>query len=80
MNDEKVITSAEELVSRNNLVESLDRILKEVQKGGERMREQERLGDVADQWRMVIAIFDRLLFVAVLIAILSITIWFLIGL
>ena len=80
MNNENIITSAEELVSRNNLVESLDRILKEVQQGGERMREQERLDDVADQWRMVIAIYDRLLFVAFLIAILSITLWFLIGL
>ena len=80
MNNENIITSAEELVSRNNLVESLDRILKEVQQGGEQMREQERLVDVADQWRMVIAIYDRLLFVAFLIAILSITLWFLIGL
>ena len=59
------------------LVESLDEILKEVQRAGERIKEQEQLDEAADQWRMVVAVCDRLLFVAFLIGILVITVWFL---
>ena len=83
--DNKVVPVADQLSTNDieglstpgGLVESLDKILKEVQRAGERIKEQEKLDEAADQWRMVVAVCDRLLFVAFLIGILVITVWFL---
>ena len=60
----------------DRLVDSLENIFIEVWKAGERIRAQERLDEVADQWRMVVAVCDRLLFVVFLSGILVITLWF----
>ena len=60
----------------DRLVESLENIFIEVWKAGERIRAQERLDKVADQWRMVVAVCDRLLFVVFFSGILAITLWF----
>ena len=75
--DQLSTTDIEGLSPPGGLVESLDKILKEVQRAGERIKEQEKLDEAADQWRMVIAVCDRLLFVAFLIGILVMTVWFL---
>ena len=66
----------EGLSSRDKLLESLESIYKLVQKADTRIKAQERLDEVADQWRMVVAVCDRLLFVVFLSGILVITLWF----
>ena len=66
----------EGLSSRDKLLESLENIYKLVQKADTRIKAQERLDEVADQWRMVVAVCDRLLFVVFLSGILVITLWF----
>ena len=60
----------------DKLLESLESIYKLVQKADTRIKAQERLDEVADQWRMVVAVCDRLLFVVFLSGILVITLWF----
>ena len=60
-----------------HLMLALDRILDEVQIAGERSKEKEHQDAVADQWHMVAAVYDRILFVAFFIGILVITVWFL---
>ena len=64
------------LSPRDKLLESLENIYKLVQKADTRIKAQERLDEVADQWRMVVAVCDRLLFVVFLSGILVITLWF----
>ena len=64
------------LSPRDKLLESLENIYKLVQKADRRIKAQERLDEVADQWRMVVAVCDRLLFVVFLSGILVITLWF----
>ena len=66
----------EGLSSRDKPLESLENIYKLVQKADTRIKAQERLDEVADQWRMVVAVCDRLLFVVFFSGILAITLWF----
>lgn len=59
------------------LLLSLEKILYEAKRAGEQSREQQLQEEVADQWRMVVTIYDRIMFVVFLIGILAITLWFL---
>ena len=68
--------NTEGLSPRDKLLESLENIYKLVQKADTRIKAQERLDEVADQWRMVVAVLDRLLFVVFFSGILAITLWF----
>ena len=60
----------------DKLLESLENIYKLVQKADTRIKARERLIEVAAQWKMVVAVCDRLLFVVFLSGILVITLWF----
>ena len=66
----------EGLSPRDKLPESLENICILVQKADIRVKARERLDEVANQWRMVVAVCDRLLFVVFLSGILVITLWF----
>ena len=59
------------------IMETLKCILEEMRLVRKRRKDMERQDIIADQWRRVAAMYDRILFIAFMISIIGITIWFL---
>lgn len=58
-------------------VESLlTEILKEMNTLMEKTKEQSRVDDIVEQWRHVAAMYDRIMMVVFMLAVIGITLWF----